>query len=94
MGRICEIETLYEGFERKIALCVTDICANEIDLRQSERCLDRCDNEETEHWEICVAVHEKELRKNREQLERLKIGLKQMNIREHGRETRECGYRN
>ena len=94
MGRIFEVETAEEYYEQKIAVCLRDISACELDLQQSRKCLSKCDNGGTEHLETCVGVHREELRKSRERLERLKTGLKKMNIREYGGGSEESEYRN
>ena len=79
MGRIFKVETTKEYYEQKIVLCSRDISECELDLAQNERCLDKCDNAGTEHWEICVAIDEEKLRKSREYLTFLRMRLKEAN---------------
>lgn len=94
MGRISEIETPEEHYRREIAMCLCDISVCEFDLQQSQRCLDRCGDDGTSHWEICVAIHEEELKKNKKYLERLTMGLEKINIKEGVSGRNICEYRN
>ena len=94
MEGIYGIETIQEHYEREIASCVRCVMDCKVDLAQSQRCLDRCDDDRIIHWEICVAVHEKELQTNEERLKNFKARLMEINIREGLQEREECEYRN
>ena len=97
MMRIHKIENTQEHYAQEVALCARCIMTCKVDLSQSQRCLDRCDNGGTEHWEKCVAVHGKELQANEERLERLKTRFREMKVRkdwQEREEIEECEYRN
>ena len=78
MGRISEVETDEEHYEKKIVVCLRYISSCAIDLQQSQRCLERFNGGTERFWEERVAIDEKKLRRSRDNLIMLKARLTQV----------------
>ena len=78
MGRISQVETDEEHYKKKIAVCLRDISSYEIDLQQSQRCLERFNGGTELFWKEHVAIDEKKLRMSRDNLIMLKARLTQV----------------